>query len=98
HKNNQFYTKHLLEEEDPTSSYLIYTNLDLESEKNWLYDTAMYSKTFYADKLSLIMKDLSMDQALRPIVQQYFNFFNLKENMQRLKAFERSEERRVGKE
>ncbi|HLR51545.1 MAG TPA: BREX-1 system phosphatase PglZ type A [Candidatus Avamphibacillus sp.] len=88
HKNNQFYTKHLLEEEDPTSSYLIYTNLDLESEKNWLYDTAMYSKTFYADKLSLIMKDLSMDQALRPIVQQYFNFFNRKENMQRLKAFE----------
>src|SRR5690606_38867893 len=44
-ENNQFYMKHLLEEEDPTSSYLIYTNLELSSEDNWLTDTVLYSKT-----------------------------------------------------
>lgn len=44
--NNQFYMKHLLEEEDPTSSYLIYTNVELGVEDNWLVDTVLYSKTF----------------------------------------------------
>src|SRR5690625_852256 len=46
HKNNQFYIKHLLEEEDPSSSYLIYTNMELDSKQNWLYDTVKYSQTF----------------------------------------------------
>src|SRR5699024_5865590 len=88
HENNQFYTKHLLEEEDTTSSYLIYTNLELDSDENWLYDTVMYAKTFYADRLSLIMKELNIDQSLRPVVQQYIKFFDRKERVQKFKAFD----------
>ena len=34
--DNQFYIKHLLEAEDLDSSYLIYSNLDLQSEDNCL--------------------------------------------------------------
>lgn len=86
HNHNQFYTKYVLEEKDPTSSYLIYTNLELESEDNWLYDIVLYARTFYADKLSLIMKDLHIDQSLRPVVQRYAHFFNRKEHTERLKA------------
>lgn len=85
HENNQFYVKHLLEEEDFDSHYLIYTNNDLNSPENWLYDTVLYSQTFYADRLSLIMDDLHIDPSLRPVVQDYVKFFN-KKNTNRLKA------------
>ncbi len=53
---NQFQTKYLLEEEDPTSPYLIYTNMELGVEDNWLADTVFYSKTFYADRISTYFK------------------------------------------
>src|SRR5699024_11614517 len=52
HDNNQFYVKHLLEEEDTNSSYLIYTNLNLDSKDNWLYDTVMYSKDRKSTRLN----------------------------------------------
>lgn len=87
HEHNQFYIKHLLEEEDTTSSYLIYTNMELDSPDNWLYDTTMYSKTFYADRISLIMNELQIENSLRPIVQQYKKFFDAKERIRRFKAF-----------
>ncbi|TXL64461.1 BREX-1 system phosphatase PglZ type A [Cerasibacillus terrae] len=87
HKHNQFYAKHLLEEEDPTSSYLIYTNMDLQSRENWLYDTVLYSKVFYADRLSLIMSDLQIDYSFRAMVQQYAQFFKSKDRTKRLKSF-----------
>ena len=74
-EHNQFYTKHLLEEEDPTSSYFIYTNLELDDEENWLADTVMYSKTFYADRVSLILTELNIDPSLRSIVKKYERFF-----------------------
>src|SRR5699024_9743337 len=88
HKHNQFYTKHLLEEEDTGSSYLIYTNMDLTSEDNWLYDTVLYSRRFFADRVSLIMNELQIDTSLRPVVQQYQVFFESKERRQRFKDFE----------
>src|SRR5699024_3537932 len=88
HENNQFYVKHLLEEEDTGNSYLIYTNLDVTSKDNWLYDTVMYSKTFYADRVSLIMNDLGIESSLRPVVQNYIKFFNSNKRAEKFKAFE----------
>lgn len=87
-ENNQFYMKYLLEEEDPTSNYLIYTNLDLEIEHNWLADTVLYSKTFYADCISLILNDLRMDSSLRPVIKKYEKFFNNKERYRKFQAFQ----------
>lgn len=84
---NQFYTKHLLEEEDPASSYLIYTNLDLGVEENWLADTVMYSKIFYADRISLILSDLHIDPSLRATVKKYERFFNNKDRFKKFSAF-----------
>jgi uncharacterized protein (TIGR02687 family) len=85
---NQFRVKHLLEEEDTLSSYLIYTNQALDSKDNWLYDTVLYARTFYADRLSLMMDELNMDSSFRPIVQRYQSFFNNKDRFLRFKAFD----------
>lgn len=84
--NNQFYMKYLLEEEDPTSHYLIYTNLELGLENNWLADTVFYSKTFYADRVSLILNDLQIDPALRSVVKKYERFFQNKERYRKFQA------------
>ena len=86
-ENNQFYTKYLLEEEDPTSHYLIYSNLDMGMEENWLIDTVLYSRTFYADKVSLIMNELKIDPSLRNVVKRYEKFFGNKERFRKFKAY-----------
>src|SRR5699024_1929065 len=85
-ENNQFAIKHLLEEEDDSSSYLIYTDIELTSEDNWLYDTYMYAQTFYADRLSLVMNELGIDPSLRIIIDKYERFFASKERIRRLKS------------
>lgn len=85
--NNQFYMKHLLEEEDTLSHYLIYTNLELNSEENWLYDIMLYSKTFFADRISLIISDLHIDPSLRMVIKKYEKFFNNKERFKKFQAF-----------
>lgn len=84
---NNFYTKYLLEEEDLTSHYLIYTNMELGVEDNWLIDTVLYSKTFYADKISLLLNDLHIDSSLRSVIKKYEKFFNNKERYKKFQAF-----------
>lgn len=86
-ENNQFYMKYLLEEEDPISSYMIYTNLELSSEDNWLTDTVLYSKTFFADRISLILSELQIDPSLRAVIKKYEKFFNNKERFRKFQAF-----------
>lgn len=86
-EKNQFFTKHLLEEEDPTSPYLIYTNLELNVEENWLADTVLYSKTFFADRISLILSELQIDPSLRAVIKKYERFFNNKERFRKFQAF-----------
>lgn len=85
-EHNQFYTKYLLEEEEPTTSYLIYTNMELNVEDNWLADTVLYSKTFYADRISLILSELQMDPSLRIVIKKYERFFNNKERFRKFTA------------
>jgi len=86
-ETNSFYTKYLLEEEDPGSHYLVYSNLDMNLEENWLLDTLLYSKTFYADKISLIMKELNIDSSLRSVVKKYEKFFGNKERLRKFKSY-----------
>ncbi|PAD85755.1 TIGR02687 family protein [Niallia circulans] len=83
---NQFQTKYLLEEEDPMSSYLIYTDTELGVEDNWLADTVFYSKTFYADRISLILSELHIDPSLRAVIKKYERFFNNKERFRKFSA------------
>lgn len=84
--NNSFQTKYLLEEEDTLSHYLIYTTVDLTSEENWLMDTYLYSQSFYADKVSIIMREIGIDAPLRALVKKYKKFFNSSKRISKLKA------------
>ncbi|WP_462406688.1 BREX-1 system phosphatase PglZ type A [Gracilibacillus sp. Marseille-QA3620] len=85
-EQNNFYTKYLLEEEDVTSHYLVYTNDDLSVEENWLIDTVYYSKVFYADKISLLLDELGIDSSLRATVKKYEKFF-IKKHTQKFKSY-----------
>jgi len=87
HEDNQFFVKHLLEEEGTTSHYLIYTNLDLTAKDNWLYDTVLYSETFFADRISLILQTYHIQPSLRPVVQKYITYFDNKDRRRRLQSF-----------
>jgi uncharacterized protein (TIGR02687 family) len=87
-EENSFYTKVLLEEEDSTSNYLVYSNLGMSMEDNWLLDTILYSKTFYADKISLIMNEMNIHPSLRSSVKKYEKFFGSKDRSKKFKGFE----------
>ncbi len=87
-EGNSFYTKYLLEEEDPASHYLIYSTQDMGTDDNWLLDTLLYSKSFYADKISLIMNELKIDASLRSVVKKYEKFFGNKDRLRKFKVFD----------
>ncbi|MBN1062353.1 BREX-1 system phosphatase PglZ type A [Clostridium botulinum] len=74
---NYFYTKYLLEEDDTESNYLIYVNKLEEESNNWITDITLYSQSFYADKTSMIMRDLNIEDNLRHIFSKYKKFFSL---------------------
>ncbi|MHB8276474.1 MAG: BREX-1 system phosphatase PglZ type A [Candidatus Humimicrobiaceae bacterium] len=78
-----FYTKYLLEVEDPDSNYVIYINTPKpKNEDNWLLDILLYSDEFSADLVSLVMDELGIEN------RTYCQFFtqNIKffENQKRL--------------
>lgn len=88
-EGNFFYSKYLLEEEDTDSNYLIYSNVDIQTEEdNWLIDTFLYSDQFYADKISLLMNELKIDSSLRHVIKKYEKFFDKIERRKRFKALE----------
>lgn len=80
---NQFRTKVLLEREDTDNNYLIYASFAKpEITSNHLEDTLLYSKRFYADRISLICADLKIRDELKPVLQKYSKFFAKKERTQ----------------
>lgn len=85
--DNQFYVKHLLEAENLDSSYLIYSNLDLQSEDNWLLDMVLYAQTFKASRIDLIMNELQIDSTLRPTMEKYAVFFDNKVRYRKFKSY-----------
>lgn len=86
---NSFATKYLIEEEDTESNFLIYNTAKIEDDReNWLLDIVLYSEQFYADKTSLIMKELEIDVNLRSIFNEYKDYFNAVERRKKISKFE----------
>lgn len=82
--DNQFYIKYFLEREDTTTNYLLYAPFPKPILKeNHLADTIRYSKEFFADRASLLMVDLGIDEGFKHVLQRYNKFFNAKERTQR---------------
>lgn len=82
-KDNQFRTKIFLEREDTTTNYLVYAPFPKpDIRENHLADTIKYSKEFFADRASLLMLDLGMDERCKPIIERYIKFFGDKRRTQ----------------
>ena len=88
-ETNKFLTKYTFEAVDPDSHYLIYAaTAKPEDQDNWLLDMLLYSRTFIADKISLLMDDFKVENtALRGVFKKYAKFFNNKERYGRFAAY-----------
>lgn len=75
---NAFRAKMTLEHEDPEGQYLVYAPFAKPAvEHNHLEDTLLYSRQFYADKLSLIAADIGLPDRFRAALQQKGAFFGI---------------------
>lgn len=76
--NNAFRTKLLLEHDDPDGRYLIYAPFAKpDVRNNHLEDTLLYSKEFYADRLSLIAADIGLPDRFHPQIKAISAFFGI---------------------
>lgn len=79
-QDNQFYTKYFLERKDLENNYLIYAPFPKPDVKeNHLEDTLLYSKRFFADRASLLLLDLGIDEKYKAIIEKHIKFFANKE-------------------
>ena len=77
-ERNAFRTKLHLEHEDITGKYLIYAPFEKpDINKNHLEDTLLYSKEFFADRISLIAADIGLPERLRPHLASLQKFFGI---------------------
>lgn len=76
-----------LETEDLIGKYLLYTpSPEPEPEADWLLDIRLYSRTFHADRASIVMNELGLTkQTMRQHVALRSKFFNNQDRISRLK-------------
>lgn len=77
-----------MEQDDPTGRFLLYAPAEEpDYEQDWLLDIRLYSRSFRADRASIIFDELGLTQ---PHLHQHINerrkFFDSKDRLQRLKA------------
>lgn len=85
---NNFAVKKLLLHDDLTSNYLVYDPFPIQPPKeNWLRDIEFFSEQYRADRTSLLMSELSIEEkpALRKAVKQYAAFFKSRERTEALR-------------
>lgn len=77
-----------LEFEEPGSKFLLYsTKPKPEPEADWLLDIRLYSKTFSADRASILLGELGLvNQSMRPYLAERKKFFS-KDRLARLKKW-----------
>ena len=76
-----------LERDDPTGKYLLYSPTEEpELENDWLLDIRLYSRSFRADRASILLDELGLkNQHLRQHLAERRKFFDNKERLQKLK-------------
>lgn len=75
-----------LEREDPTGKYLLYSPAEEpEFEDDWLLDIRLYSRSFRADRASIISDQLGLaNQHLREHLAKRRKFFDNKDRVKKL--------------
>ena len=79
--------KLLLEREDPTGKYLVYSRGEAPPvEEDWLYDIRLYSAQFYADVASLWLQELELSRlSLRDHLRARESFLGSQDRRKKLK-------------
>lgn len=80
--------KILVEREQPHGKFLLYSsNEEPEYHQDWLLDVRLYSKSFRADRASIILNDLGLEShQLRQYVHERRKFFDAKDRVRKLKS------------
>jgi len=78
-----------LELEDQQGKYLLYfPSPEPETEKDWLLDIKLYSRSFYADRFSIIFNELGLQQqSLREHLAKREEFLKAKARLSTLKRY-----------
>ncbi|HLA26487.1 MAG TPA: BREX-1 system phosphatase PglZ type A [Syntrophales bacterium] len=90
-KTGPLEVKALLELEDPSGKYLIYAPFpEPHIDDDWLIDMRLYSRTFRADRASIVLDELGLaNQALRSHLEKRQAFFRNQERLERIKKWVR---------
>ena len=81
-------TKIRIERDEPTGKFLLYSPTEEPDYlDDWLLDVRLYSRSFRADRASILMQDLGLvNQSLRSHLADRRKFFDAKERLQAMKA------------
>ena len=76
-----------MEREDPAGRYLLYSPTEEpDFDSDWLLDVRLYSRSFRADRSSIILDELGLaHQSMRDHITRRRKFFDNKERLQKLK-------------
>lgn len=77
-----------LERDEPTAKFLLYSPTEEpDYEDDWLLDIRLYSRSFRADRASILLQELGLvNQHLRTHIADRRKFFDAKERLQKLKG------------
>src|SRR4051812_27396919 len=77
-----------LERDEPTAKFLLYAPTEEpDYEDDWLLDIRLYSRSFRADRASILLQELGLvNQHLRTHVADRRKFFDAKERLQKIKS------------
>lgn len=77
-----------IERDEPTSKFLLYAPTEEpDYENDWLLDIRLYSRSFRADRASILLMELGLlNQTLRTHVSDRRKFFDAKDRLQKLKS------------
>ena len=77
-----------LERDEPTGKFLLYAPTEEpDYEDDWLLDIRLYSRSFRADKASILLQELGLvNPSLRTHVSDRRKFFDAKDRLQKIKA------------
>lgn len=94
-ENSALKLKIKLESEDTTGKYVLYAPFhEPPPENDWLFDIRLYSYTFHADKASILLKELNLEnQSIRPYLKKRKAFFRSQDRLNRLKKWVNPDDR-----
>ena len=76
-----------LERDEPNAKFLLYVPTEEpDYEDDWLLDIRLYSRSFRADRASILLQDLGLvNQSLRTHIAERRKFFDAKDRLQKIK-------------